>query len=57
MGLPEMLWLHRELVEEVRLHNLAVMGRRRQGGDWSAPENQYRNAIAEVEALAMSEAA
>lgn len=40
---------NRTLFEEVRLHNFAVIVRRRLGGDWDAPENQYRNAWRELE--------
>jgi hypothetical protein len=39
---------NRDLFEEVRLHNLAVIVRRIKGGDYSAAENQYRNAFAEA---------
>lgn len=52
MTLPDLVWHHRALVAEVAAHNLAVIVRRRRGADWSAPENQYRNALAEIEALA-----
>lgn len=33
---------------EVRAHNNAIYQRRRAGGDWDAPENQYRNAWQEI---------
>jgi hypothetical protein len=42
------MWAERELVSEVNSHNCAVIIRRAKGGDWDAPENQYRNAVAEV---------
>jgi hypothetical protein len=55
MASPEfieaMYTTHFALVEEIRAHNLAVTRRRRLGGDYDAPENQYRNAITEIEAL------
>lgn len=41
---------HRALFDEVEAHNLEVMNRRRKGGCWDAPENQYRNAWLEIEA-------
>lgn len=41
---------HAALFEEVRLHNFEVIRRRRLGGAWDAPENQYRNAWLELEA-------
>lgn len=43
-------WKHRDHFEAVTLHNLEVTNRRRRGGDWSAPENQYRNAWTELNA-------
>jgi hypothetical protein len=52
MTRPDLVWHHRALVAEVAAHNLAVIVRRRRGADWSARENQYRNALAEIEALA-----
>jgi hypothetical protein len=44
----QLVWNNRSLFEAVRLHNLAVIIRRTKGGDWDAPENQYRNFFAEV---------
>lgn len=40
---------HAALFAEVQAHNLAVMIRRRLGGSWDAPDNQYRNAWLELE--------
>lgn len=51
MDLAERVWVHRELVAEVRRHNCGVIIRRRAGADWTAPENQYRSALAEIEAM------
>lgn len=41
-------WRHREHFAAVAVHNLDVICRRRAGGDWTASENQYRNAWAEI---------
>jgi len=41
---------NQRLFEEIRLHNLSVTVRRIRGGDWGAPENQYRNAFDEARA-------
>ncbi len=48
MLLPDLIWEARDLVAEVNAHNCAVIARRAKGGDWDAPENQYRNAVTEV---------
>lgn len=48
MSLPDLMWSGRDLVAEVNAHNCAVIARRAKGGDWEAPENQYRNAVSEV---------
>jgi hypothetical protein len=53
MALADLMFANRALVEEVSAHNCAVIVRRRLGGDWEAPKNQYRNAV--TEALALSE--
>lgn len=41
-------WKHRDHFAEVAAHNLAVNSRRRAREDWTAPENQFRNAWAEL---------
>jgi hypothetical protein len=51
LTLPELVWDHRALAEEIIAHNCAVIVRRRAGGDWSAPENQYRNTLTELAEL------
>lgn len=48
MSLVDLMWSRRELVSEVATHNVGVIIRRKRGGDWDAPENQYRNAITEA---------
>lgn len=48
MTLPELMFKHMALSDEVLRHNCAVMIRRRRGESWDAPENQYRNAITEA---------
>ena len=57
MALADLMWLHRELAEEVRVHNLGVIVRRRLGESWDAPQNRYRNAVTEVLALEALKAA
>lgn len=54
MSVADLCWKHRGIVESVRVHNLGVMIRRMRGESWDAPENQYRNAIAEAEAAEAS---
>jgi hypothetical protein len=46
---------HFDLFQEANRHNQAVTIRRMRGGDWSAPENQYRNAWREVSAPLVGE--
>lgn len=41
-------WRHRSHFEEVRQHNIEVNIRRLKRADWTLPENQYRNAWAEL---------
>lgn len=41
-------WKHRAYFQEVAEHNLQVTIRRYQRADWTAPENQYRNAWTEL---------
>lgn len=48
MSLPDLMWSRRDLVAEINAHNCAVIARRAKGGDWEAPENQYRNAVSEA---------
>ena len=48
---------HAGLFAEVRAHTLEVIRRRRQGGDWSAAENQYRDAFAEAGRIEQQEGA
>lgn len=57
MTLAELVYAHRDLVAEVHAHNCGVIARRYRGGDWTAPENLYRNALAEIEALAAAKRA
>lgn len=49
-SLPELLARHSALAAEVAEHNIQVIIRRQRGADWSAAENQYRNAISEAQA-------
>ena len=44
----DMAYANAALFAEVAAHNHAVMMRRLQGADWSAPENQYRDAWREL---------
>ena len=41
-------WKHRDHFAKVSHHNMQVTINRYRGGDWSLPENQYRNAYAEL---------
>lgn len=49
--LSDRFFEHQDLVREVSAHNCGVIIRRRRGEDWTAPGNQYRNAVTEIRAL------